>query len=86
MKTRDLFYPLEWTFRFFIAALLVRIITPYWCDGPICWVTYCALTVAGAGTLVIQVWLTVKFYTSSREMYQLSYFQGLQILHLFMKT
>ena len=67
MIVRDLLYPAEWTFRFFIVALLIRTISPYWSDAFPFEATYYVFVIAGAGALVIQIWLVVKFYTSWRQ-------------------
>ena len=71
MIARDLLYPTEWAFRFFIVALLTRIASPYWywywsSDFPY-EAAYCMFIIAGAGALVIQIWLVAKFYTSRRH-------------------
>jgi hypothetical protein len=66
MIARDLLYPSEWAFRFFIVALLTRIASPYWSGDFPYEATYCVLVIAGAGALVLQIWLAVKFYASGR--------------------
>lgn len=66
MITRDLFYPSEWAFRFFIIALLARIASPYWSGDFPNEVAYCVFVIAGAGALVLQIWFAVKFYVAGR--------------------
>lgn len=67
MIARDLLYPTEWAFRFFIIALLIRIASPYWSGDFPYETVYCVFVVAGAGALVIQIWLAAKFYSSRRR-------------------
>ncbi len=71
---RDLLYPTEWMFRFFIAAMLIRIASPQWAyafpnlaDGFIFPLGYCLLFTAGIGTFVIQVWVGMKYLSSRRH-------------------
>jgi len=64
MITRDLLYPSEWEFRFFIVALLIRIASPYWYGDFPYEAAYCVFVIAGAGAVVIQIWLALQFYTS----------------------
>lgn len=71
---RDLFYPTEWMFRFFIAAMLIRIVSPQWTymfpdlsNLFIFPLGYCLLIIAAVGTFVIQVWVGMKYISSRRH-------------------
>jgi len=71
---RDLLYPTEWVFRFFIAAVLVRIVSPQWdysfpylVNAFIFPLGYYLLVIAAVGAFVIQIRLLMKFVSSRRE-------------------
>lgn len=71
---RDLFYPLEWAFRFFIVAVLIRIASPDWTyafpylvDSVIFPLSYYLFLIAVAGAAVVQVWVALKFISSRRQ-------------------
>lgn len=67
MIIRDLLYPAEWAFRFFIVAMLTRVATPFWFDVFPFEGIYCVFVIAGAGALVLQVWVAVKFFSSNKQ-------------------
>lgn len=71
---RDLFYPLEWAFRFFIVAVLIRIASPDWtyalpglANSFIYPLSYYLFVIAVAGAAVVQVWVAMKFISSRRQ-------------------
>lgn len=63
---RDLLYPGEWAFRFFIGAALVWLVAWEW-PNPIGVLVYCVLTAGVFVTAVLQVWVLVKFARTRRE-------------------
>jgi len=74
VTVRDLLYPTEWIFRFFIAAMLVRIVSPqwtyafpHWADTSIFPLGYYLLLITAGGAFVIQMWVLVKFVSSRRD-------------------
>ena len=71
---RDLLYPAEWIFRFFIAAVLIRIASPDWtyalpglANSLIYPLSYYLFVIAVAGAAVVQVWVAMKFISSRRQ-------------------
>ena len=74
VTARDLLYPTEWVFRFFIAAMLVRIANPQWTyafpylvDSFIFPLGYYLLFIAAALWFAVQIWVLVKFVSSRRD-------------------
>lgn len=68
---RDLLYPLEWIFRFFIAAMLIQIASPDWtyafpdlANSFIYPLSYYLFVIGVAGAVVVQVWVAMKFIFS----------------------
>ena len=71
---RDLFYPLEWAFRFFIVAVLIRIASPDWAyafpylaDSVIVPLSYYLFVIAAAGAFVVQVRVVMTYISSRRQ-------------------
>jgi len=71
---RDLLYPLEWMFRFFIAAMLIQVANPNWtyalpglANSLIYPLSYYLFVIAVAGAAVVQVWVAMKFISSRRQ-------------------
>ncbi|KUL01762.1 MAG: hypothetical protein XE11_2028 [Methanomicrobiales archaeon 53_19] len=71
---RDLLYPLEWAFRLFIAAMLIQVVSPYrtyafpdLANSFIFPLSYYLFVIAAAGTVVVQVWVAMKFISSRRQ-------------------
>jgi len=71
---RDLLYPAEWIFRFFVVAMLIRIASPDWtyafsdlANSFIYPLGYCLFAIAAAGAVVVQIWVALKFLSSRRQ-------------------
>lgn len=67
---RDLLYPGEWGFRFFITAALVWLVGREWHE-PVAMAIFYALTAGVLGALVIQVWTILKDFGLIRSMINL---------------
>lgn len=72
-NARDLFYPAEWVFRFFIVAVLIRIASPDWtyvfpylADSIIFPLSYYLFVIAAAGAFLVQVWIAMMYISSKR--------------------
>lgn len=63
---QDLLYPGEWGFRFFTASGLIWLINQELHD-PIAGVVFCVLTVGVLSTLIMQVWVGMKYFSSRRR-------------------
>jgi hypothetical protein len=71
---KDLLYPTEWIFRFFIAAVLIRIASPDWAyafpylaDSVILPLSFYLLVIAAAGAFVVQVRVAMRYISSRRQ-------------------
>ena len=71
---RDLLYPTEWVFRFFIVAVLIRIACPDWpyalpylADSVIFPLSYYLFVIVAAGAFVVQVRVALKFISYWRQ-------------------
>ena len=72
--SRDLLYPTEWVFRFFVAAMLIRIASPqrtyafpYLADSFIFPLGYYLLFIGAALWFAVQMWVLMKYVSSRRE-------------------
>jgi len=71
---RDLLYPTEWVFRFFIGAMLVYIASPQWtyaspylADSFIFPLGYYLLFIGAALWFAVQIWVLMKYVSSRRD-------------------
>lgn len=71
---RDLLYPTEWIFRFFIAAMLVYIANPQWtyafpylADSFIFPLGYYLLFIGAVLWFAVQIWVLMKYVSSRRD-------------------
>ncbi|KAF5072915.1 hypothetical protein DSECCO2_196980 [anaerobic digester metagenome] len=62
---RDLLYPGEWGFRFFITAALIWLVGREWHE-PLAMVLFYILWVATLGTLIMQMQVLVRFIRRRR--------------------
>lgn len=71
---RGLLYPTEWIFRFFIAAMLIRVASPQWTyafpclpDSFIFPLGYYLLFIGAALWFAVQIWVLMNYVSSRRD-------------------